>query len=144
MVNGPQWAFSLVPSTHLQSPASSALQFSVQVPEGLSQLEWTRLTEARLFAFLSSSFGFSFKLFPSFPSCWISCSVVFLSLSSDSFPFAFIFLHTHTLHFSYFLLCSYHFEILETLPLQFPRFRQKWSSEKPPLLDSAVLNTGEH
>lgn len=57
----------------------------------LSQPEWTRLTGDHLFAFPSSSFGFGFKLFSSFPYCWIFCSVF---LSSDNFPFAFIFLHT--------------------------------------------------
>lgn len=122
MVNGPQWAFPLPhPPTHSEVSCFLCPRFSIQVSEGLSQLEWASLTGAHLFAFPSSSSGFSFKLFPSFPCCWISCSVVFLSL--DNFSFAFIFLHTHThtfactpsFHFSCFLLCSYHFEILETL-----------------------------
>lgn len=152
MVNGPQWALpcclpQLVPYSLFFS-ASSSCHPSLFL-RALSQAEWPRLMGAHLFAFPSSSVGFSFKLFSSFHSFWISCSVVFLS--SDNFPFAFTFLHTrHTYaHMCVaglfpFILCFYHCEILERdCPTVF-WVSPKMVIRKAPLFDSAAFNTGEH
>lgn len=108
----------------------------------LSQLEWTSQTGAHLFAFPSSSFGFSFKLFPNFLSCRISCSVVFLQ-----FPFCFhIFTQTpeHS-PLSPFFLLSYHFVVLQRLPLQVPACHRKRSSGKRHslILPSLTLESSE-
>lgn len=68
--SGPEY-LCLLPQPVLKSPASSALRFSIQDPEGLSQLDCTSLTGAHLFAFFPSfSFGFSFKL--DFLLCYFS------------------------------------------------------------------------
>lgn len=114
---------------------------------GFCPIQNTSLTGARLFAFPSSSSGFSLKLFSSFSSCWISCSVF---LSSDSFPFAFVFSHTHTETQN--MLSS--FVTLSLLLLSFWNLKQiapsvslvspKMVSSRAPLRDFAVFHTGEH
>lgn len=127
----------VLPQPILKSPASSALCFSIQDPEGLSQLDGTSLTGAPLFAF--------FHLSPlGSVLSWISCSVIFLPFPSDHFLPSCFYTHTCTraLHFPFFLLRSYHFEILEPASAA-PRVSPKMVISKAALLNPALFNTGE-
>lgn len=128
----------LFPQPILKSPASSALCFSIQDPECLSQLDCTSLTGAHLFVFFQSfSFGFRFKL--DFLLCYFS-PLFFRPFLPSCF-----YTHTctHALHFSCFLLRSYHFEILEPASAA-PRVSPKMVIPKAALLNPALFNTGEH
>lgn len=119
----------LFPQPILESPASFVLCFSIQDLENLSQLDCTSLTGAHLFAFFPSfSFGFSFKL--DFLLCYFSPFFFRPFLPSCFYKHT----CTYALHFSCFLLCSYHFEILEPASAA-PRVSPKMVIPKAALLN---------
>ena len=134
MANGPQWASPLVAPTH--SEVSCFLCPPVLCPRSWGFCPnqngpvWQELI---YLLFHLPPLGLVLSFFPAsllagFPA------LLFFSLQTISLLLSYFHTHTDT-HtccplFSPFLLCFYHFEILKRLPLQFPRFHQKWSSAK--------------
>lgn len=131
MTNGPQWASPWVAPTHTDISCFLCPPVPGPRSEGFVQSR-TPVWQALIYLlFHLPPLGLVLSFFPAsllagFPALFFSLQTVSLLLS---------YFHTRTQRhktccpiFSPFLFCCYHFEILKRLPLQFPRFHQKWSA----------------